>query len=70
MTASRAFKWLPVTQKPQLAASSTSGARNCGASRGRTPSHLGPAVNKKPVKNRGMNPYVMTVACTSDGDTA
>jgi hypothetical protein len=70
MAASRACTWPPVTHKPQLAASSTSGARNCGASRARTPSHLGPAVNRKPVKNRGMNPKVMTVACTSDGDTA
>src|SRR3989338_8836530 len=38
----------------------TSGARN----------HLGPAVNKKPVKNRGMKPRLISSACTKVSGTA
>jgi hypothetical protein len=55
-------------QASQPVATSASGARMSRAVGASTPSHFGPAVNRKPAKNRGRKPKVISVACTTDGE--
>src|SRR3989344_5337989 len=60
----------PASHSNHPTACATRGVRSACTGKGSTPSHLGPAVNKKPEKNSGINPNAITVECTSVVDTA
>src|SRR3989344_3940253 len=69
-SATPTHRFAPASHSNHPTACATRGVRSACTGKGSPPSHLGPAVNKKPEKNSGINPNAITVECTSVGDTA
>ena len=55
--------WAPSNQTSQPSASKIKGGRSLRTGQGGTRSHLGPAVKRKPEKNRGKKPNTMSAPC-------
>jgi len=61
--------WTPSMNTPQPTSWASTGARSWRASTAGSSSHFGPAVNRKPAKNRGMKPKLITRPWATAGAT-